>query len=459
LRAAAKYFAAARGLYWQERTMMERRPPSRRLSLIVAVPRFTRCLVAALCCLSLAGCRPTVISRTSATKTIDQETSAAPRIFWRCLNAAGNPEVIELGGEQVEVPAGGPDVGQPTIDAYGLRSDYLEELSSGGFDPQTSAWELSVFVDDPSEPRQSPAYSLLGSYEAHGAALRFVPRFPLAAGMSYRVAFAPADGNEYAAYFRLPKAETTSTTVVSQVYPSGDELPENQLKFYLHFSAPMSRGYVYRHARLLKADGGVVEYAFLEIAEELWDRSGTRLTLLLDPGRVKRGLKPREEEGPIFEEGKEYTLVIDRQWPDAAGNPMVEEFRKPIRIGPPDDVQPDAKTWKVSSPRAGSHDPLHVELNEPLDHAMLAHVIWVEDSSGEPVAGQVAIDRNETRWQLVPEAAWKAGDYRLAVENTLEDRAGNSLRRKFEVDVFDEVQTQTKAAIIRLPFAVTADGT
>jgi len=38
----------------------------------------------------------------------------------------------------------------------------------------------------------------------------------------------------------LPKPEVEPTTVVDRVFPSGDRLPENQLKLYVHFSAPMS---------------------------------------------------------------------------------------------------------------------------------------------------------------------------------------------------------------------------
>ena len=45
----------------------------------------------------------------------------------------------------------------------------------------------------------------------------------------------------------------------------------------------------------------------------------TRFTLLFDPGRIKRGLKPAQRRvGPVLEEGKSYTLVIDRGWTDAA---------------------------------------------------------------------------------------------------------------------------------------------
>jgi hypothetical protein len=55
---------------------------------------------------------------------------------------------------------------------------------------------------------------------------------------------------------------------VRQVYPSTAKIPENQLKFYIEFSAPMSQGNAWRHIRLLKSDGQAVELPFLEIDQE-----------------------------------------------------------------------------------------------------------------------------------------------------------------------------------------------
>src|SRR5262249_58737339 len=120
------------------------------------------------------------------------------------------------------------------------------------------------------------------------------------------------------------------------VYPSADVLPENLLKFYLHFSAPMSRGHSYDHIHLQDEAGKDVKLPFLEIDEELWDPTMTRLTLFIDPGRIKRGVRPLEEIGPALESGKSYTLVIDREWKDAAGNPLRDAFRKTFKVGPTD---------------------------------------------------------------------------------------------------------------------------
>jgi len=66
--------------------------------------------------------------------------------------------------------------------------------------------------------------------------------------------------------------------------------------------------------------GKTVELPFLEIDEELWNPQMTRLTLFIDPGRIKRGVQPLEEIGPVLENGKHYALIIDAAWQDSSAN-------------------------------------------------------------------------------------------------------------------------------------------
>src|SRR5262249_13194478 len=181
--------------------------------------------------------------------------------------------------------------------------------------------------------------------------------------------------------FFEPKAPAKPTTVVEHVYPTRSKLPENQLKFYVHFSAPMGKGGSYRHVHLLDAASKEVAAPFLELDEELWSPDQKRFTLYLDPGRIKRGLKPREEVGPVLEEGKSYTLVIDREWQDAEGNTLRETFRKKFPVGPPDDEPIDPKNWKLAPQSAGSRQPLMVRFPKPLDHALLHRLICVANAA------------------------------------------------------------------------------
>ncbi len=309
---------------------------------------------------------------------------------------------------------------------------------------------LLVFMDG-----ASPLPPLLGTASRQGDMLLFRPRFGLEPGLRYRAVYSePKLVAPLIEVFGIDAAPAWPATVVERIDPSADALPENLLKLYLNFSAPMSRGEAYRRIRLLDDSGRKVELPFLEIDQELWDRESRRLTLLFDPGRVKRDLLPHDEVGTPLRAGATYTLVIDREWPDAHGNALARETRKPFRVGPPDHDPPKTSAWRLAPPKSGTRDPLSVTFPEPLDRALLEHVLEVFDASGARVHGATSIDANETRWRLTPRDPWKAGDYTLRVATILEDLAGNSLLRPFEVDVFERVEDRVLNTTESLRFKV-----
>lgn len=303
---------------------------------------------------------------------------------------------------------------------------------------------------------------MLGSYTMVRNGLRFKPRFPLIPGVTYWAVFDTKLGLPHHSWlygigksFTVPRPATIPTRVAA-VYPSTDRLPENQLKFYLHFSAPMSQGEAYEHIHLFHSSGREVDYPFLKLGEELWNPAGTRFTLFIDPGRIKRGLKPREEVGPVLEAGNGYTLVIDADWLDAAGNPLVETHRKSFQVGSPDEQVLDVKAWRLDPPRAATKAPLVLRFPEPLDHAMLGRVLVVTDAAGNAVAGRITVSRQETHWQFTPERPWAAGDYTIVIDTTLEDLAGNSIGQPFEVDVVRVIERRIEARTVSIPFPVAA---
>lgn len=308
---------------------------------------------------------------------------------------------------------------------------------------------LKVFV---AEFEGVPA--LNGEVTLSDGKLRFTPRFPLEQGVRYRSIFHPvAGGSAVATEWDIAKEPVIGTALL-EIYPSAEKLPENQLKFYLHFSAPMSRGEAYRHIHLIAGDGKEVEAPFLELGEELWDPTMTRFTLLCDPGRVKRGLKPREEVGPVLEEGKVYSLVIDSAWRDANGNPMASGGGRGIDTVAPDDTPVDPQTWKVEPPASGSRDPLVVRFGESLDHAMLERVIAIKPVEGEKLEGTIEITEHETTWAFTPTKPWAAGRYQMVVATTLEDLAGNSIGRAFEVDEERPIEKQLTAEFVTVDFEI-----
>jgi len=353
----------------------------------------------------------------------------------------------------------------PAVEIMGLDKVDLSALAEAGGSWDSRRWaEVLAVSVVPARAAASDAPPMVGTYRVAGDVLRFEPRFAFEPGLHYRAHLRTS---------RLPQKRSESVpdimsdrtwpvpepgvpTRVTRVDPTVDRLPENLLKFYLHFSKPMSRGKAYGHVRILDATGQALKVPFLELGEELWDPSGTRLTLLLDPGRIKRGLRPREEEGPILEAGKAYTFVIDREWPDAEGHPLREAFRKPFRAGEPDETQPDPKTWKVTPPAAGSTDPLTLTFPEPLDRAMLDRAIVLQSADGNTVAGRLDVNPEGTRWQFRPERPWAAGSFQLIIDAELEDLAGNSIARPFEVDVLGPITRRKETPTVTLPVLIGA---
>jgi hypothetical protein len=272
--------------------------------------------------------------------------------------------------------------------------------------------------------------------------VRFTPRYPLTKGVSYS---AKADLSallgdlEHSApmllVFSLPRADMAPSTVVDTVFPSGHTLPENLLRFYVHFSAPMDGGGVQDHIVLLGPDGQQVAAAFLGLTMELWDPAMQRLTLLLDPGRIKRGVGPNIENGAPLRRGHRYTLVIGEGMSDARGRPLLKSYSKSFCVTAAIREQIDPGRWTVDLPASGTRQALVLSFPASLDRALLARVIRVLDVDRQPVAGRIEIDRQETRWAFTPSSAWVTGHYQLRLDPSLEDVCGNTPWAPFDADV------------------------
>ncbi len=361
--------------------------------------------------------------------------------------------VDAAGGPKIELNAAAER--HAAFEVLGLSKAELEAVKQLDADQQAAVFEVHVADSEPDAP------AMLGATSIVEGRLQFTPRYGLEPGLRYRAVLhrtklpaRGAPGDDVTTDFAIPAAAAQSPTNLTHIYPTSDRLPENQLKFYLHFSSPMSRGEAYRHIHLLDAEGKEVEAAFLELGEELWDRDQKRFTLLCDPGRVKRGLKPREELGPVLHEGGSYTLVVDGQWRDATGGELAHSARKSFSVSPPDETAIDIAAWKLEPPKAETIEPLTVRFPEPLDHSLLGRVLWVTGTAGERLDGSIEITDAETCWRFKPRQAWTPGEYQLVAQTTLEDLAGNAIGRTFEVDEFGPVQKSIKSETISLPFQV-----
>jgi hypothetical protein len=366
------------------------------------------------------------------------------------------PVLAFLSAGRADPPAAGPAI---DYDAKLGRFEvtHLDAKALAAFaarKPSAADWHGLFAVSVAAAPEAR--VPMLGEYAVEGGRLLFTPRFPPRAG-EFIAKLDPSrlPGAVRSAavekHFRFDAKPAGPPAAVARVYPTADTLPENLLKFYVHFTAPMRRGEAYQHVHLFDAAGKVMEHAFLELDEELWDASGKRLTVLIDPGRIKRGLKPREDLGPVLEAGKGYTLIIDGRWRDAEGRPLGRDFRKRFRATAAEEKPIDPADWTITPPPAGVRAPLTVSFPRPLDHALLQRVLTVRDLAGEPLDGEITMTDSEKRWQFTPRRPWAAGQYNLEIEPILEDLAGNSVGRAFEVD---EERPAPRRPAARRPFAV-----
>ena len=362
--------------------------------------------------------------------------------------------------------------GTPTI-AFSTDTTRLGEVSVYPVKQRASsqeAWQrlLSVRVGE-----DSTALPLLGTYTVVGDTLRFRPRFPPSPGVTYVAtavipsggASAPEarnrsrpDSGPITARWRYDTPVAAPSTVVSAIYPTSDVVPMNLLRMYVEFSAPMSSGHAWDFVKLYADGDSLVEEPFFTAGGvvELWDPDHTRLTVLFDPGRIKRDLKPNEEMGLPLRSGKRYRLVIDSTWRDASGRPLLHSFTKPFRVGPQDRTLIRTAAWRLTPPRAGTADALVVRFPESLDRALLARLVSVHDSAGAKVDGVAVISERETRWTFVPSRPWGSGGYALHVDTELEDLAGNNLKRLFDVAPGDSDATGVATSVVQLRFAPAA---
>ena len=355
-----------------------------------------------------------------------------------------------------------------SIEVGGLTTEDLAALRAAGLsdDEWVELLRVTVVPEDRNDREDGDGREMppvLGSHAiGNDGVLRFNPMFPFDPGRPYSVRFDPTrlPGREAAAIdpvvavVALPKPDVEPTTVVDRIFPSGDRLPENQLKLYLHFSAPMSNVDGLEYLSLRDARGRAVEEVFLPLGTEFWDRDHLRYTVFFDPGRVKQGLELNERLGRPLREGETYTLVVDPTWPDAEGNPLQAPFEKRFTVGPADTTPLDTASWRLRVPASGSTQRLVISIPEPLDHALMRRAIGVEDEAGRRVDGEVEIGNWETRWTLTPSQPWVAGAHSLVVLSILEDLAGNKIGTPFEIDVFEQVDETTTDEQFRIPFEI-----
>lgn len=292
-----------------------------------------------------------------------------------------------------------------------------------GLSDQDASSLLRVFVGSPKTccAGRTP---IAGTYSVDGQTVIFDPAFEFITGQIYT---AKTMGTESSlAAFAIPADSDISTPEVVAIYPSGPDIPENTLRFYIQFSAPMMPHRAYEFIKLLDVNGKADTAAFMSFTQELWSEDRTQLTLLMDPGRIKRGVAQNVELGPALLEGNRYSIVIEEGWPSANGGQEAPRFEQPFVVSAALRSLPDVSFWRVDPPTLATRDPLIISFDRPFDQQLARSAIAVRDADSQVVSGTVSIEASEKRWRFRPDDVWTSSTLTLVVGAHLEDVAGNN---------------------------------
>lgn len=296
------------------------------------------------------------------------------------------------------------------------------------YDPEKAPSEFfTVYVKNNKDEYNVNA--IHGKYRDEDGYLSFTPSFPFERGLAYVVKFknsAVDDGYAYQS-FEVGTPQVYDTAKVLGIYPLAAELPENVLRFYLYFNTPMKKGEGLAHVQLVDAAGNIDNQAFMQFKQELWSADGKRLTILFDPGRIKRGVSTNVDLGPALIEGEKFKLTISSKWKDVYGNSLAMDFTKEFKVVKAYRAPIELKNLDITEPEESTVEPLVIDFDRVMDHALIQSMIRIERKDGNPVLGNWEISEDETKALFFPEEEWKKGSYKVFMNSQLEDVSGNNL--------------------------------
>ena len=218
----------------------------------------------------------------------------------------------------------------------------------------------------------------------------------------------------------------TSPEVPIRISPQANVLPANTLRFYLHFPRSAEAHFDRDHLWLLNEEERVVRDPFLILSHELWSVDGRRLTVLMEPGRIKRGLGADPSHEPALVVGRTYSLVVTA---------LGQTARHTLRVSDPVLEAVDETHWRLISPTVGSLDPAVVHFDRVMDAALCEDEMAVLAPSGDVVRTHVSLAPDGTAARLIPSRPWRPGEHRLVVSERLEDVCGNRLGEALDHDL------------------------
>lgn len=293
---------------------------------------------------------------------------------------------------------------------------------------------------------------IAGRYVLESNSLTFKPAFNFVEGQEYVARIQTSGENVELVPFEIGSAAPMEDVHITTIYPSADVIPENTLRFYIHFSAPMQPHVSFEHIKLVSADGKVDEAAFMKFKQELWNEDRTRLTVLMDPGRIKRNVATNRELGPALHKGTDYSLIVTDGWMPVQGKTALKKYSKIFSVGQALRELPNTDEWKMSLPRSNTQESLIIEFDRSFDAGLLQKSITVMTAFGQVINGVATISNNETVWSFKPDGKWSSNSFNIVVDPHLEDVAGNNFKDLLDHQAkTEQIKTNEIVIPIELP--------
>lgn len=217
-------------------------------------------------------------------------------------------------------------------------------------------------------------------------------------------------------------ASSSAALQVVSISPAARSIPANTLRLYVTFDHPARGMVTTRDVRLIDEAGQRIDGAFMDFGQDLWSPDGRRLTVLFDPGRVKRGVEGDGESAAPLQVGRGFTVEV-------SGKRFRYEVAPAVRTA----IIP--QTWRLALPNAGSRKALKVTFDREMDDALLHDQLEVVDAQGRSQPGQVTTSADGEAWSWRPNHTWRPGAYRLLIGSSLEDVSGNRVGEALDHDV------------------------
>lgn len=217
-------------------------------------------------------------------------------------------------------------------------------------------------------------------------------------------------------------ALSSAAPQVVSISPSARSIPANTLRLYVTFNHPARGAVETRDIRLLDDAGRTIDGAFMDFGQDLWSPDGRRLTVLFDPGRVKRGVEGDGESAAPLQVGHSFTVEVSGK-----------RFRYQVTPAIRSAINP--QTWRVALPKAEAREALTVTFDREMDEALLRDQLGVEDARGRLQAGQTTTSSSGRVWSWRPKHGWRTGDYQLVIGSNLEDVSGNRVGEALDHEV------------------------